>query len=90
MLKRESLLPSFDIPLSADSRDILSYIDKPLVQRKPVGYQSYLLETYLPNQTFYLSHSLRTQLHNMGDMGLDKLPASTYTRTFVIFRRQLQ
>src|SRR5688572_4304440 len=44
-----------DIPLSTDSRDILAYVDKPLTERKPVGYQIDFLQSYLPNQIFYLS-----------------------------------
>ena len=40
--------PAF-IPLSADSRDILAYIDQPTEARHPVGYQSDLLTAYAPN-----------------------------------------
>ena len=58
--------PSY-IPLSADSRDILNYIDQPLEARKPVGYDISFLEEYQPNKTFYLSEPLRRQLYKMGD-----------------------
>ncbi len=34
------------IPLSADSRDVLAYVDQPLKARKPVGYQRDFLEAY--------------------------------------------
>lgn len=68
------------IPLSADSRDILIYIDQPLSARKPVGYQQEFLTAYRPNQTWYLSEPLRRQLHNMGDTGQTRLPAGTYGR----------
>ncbi len=54
------------IPLSADSQDILSYINQPLEARKPVGYQRDFLDAYQPNKTWYLSESLRRQLHKMG------------------------
>ena len=57
--------PSF-IPLSADSRDILAYINQPTEARKPVGYQRDFLDSYQPNETSYLSESLRRQLHRMG------------------------
>jgi hypothetical protein len=42
------------IPLSADSRDILAYIDQPLEARKPIGYQRDFLDAYRPNETWYL------------------------------------
>lgn len=68
------------IPLSADSRDILAYVDQPLEARKPVGYQRELLEGYHPNRTWYLSEPLRRQLRKMGDTGQVGLPAGTYGR----------
>nr|VFK12856.1 MAG: Fic/DOC family protein [Candidatus Kentron sp. LPFa]VFK29247.1 MAG: Fic/DOC family protein [Candidatus Kentron sp. LPFa] len=72
-----------DIPLSVDSRDIIEYIDQPLHARKPVGYQSELLDAYQPNRTWYLSESLRRQLHKTGDTGQTKLPAGTYGRAIL-------
>ena len=52
------IFPRF-ISLSADSQDILAYVDQPLDARKPVGYQFDFLEAYRPNETWYLSESLR-------------------------------
>jgi len=54
------------IPLSADSQDILAYIDRPPQARKPVGYQRDFLDAYRPNESWYLLESLRRQLHKMG------------------------
>ncbi|MBN8442189.1 MAG: Fic family protein [Thauera sp.] len=68
------------IPLSADSRDILAYVDQPLTARKPVGYQLEFLAAYQPNRTWYLSAPLRRQLQKMGDTGQTRLPAGTYGR----------
>jgi Fic family protein len=68
------------IPFSADSRDILAYVDQPLEGRKPVGYQREFLESYQPNQNWYLSEPLRRQLRKMGDTGQAGLPAGTYGR----------
>ena len=62
---RVDRFPSF-IPLSADSQDILAYIDQPPQARKPVGYQRDFLDAYRPNETWYLSDSLRRQLHKTG------------------------
>lgn len=75
----EDAFPKF-IPLSADSRDILIYIDQPLAARKPVGYQRDFLDAYQPNRTWYLPEPLRRQLRKMGDTGQLMLPAGTYGR----------
>lgn len=71
------------IPLSADSRDILEYINKPLSARRPVGYQRDFLESYVPNQSAYLSETLRRQLHKMGNTGQGMRPAGTYGRAIL-------
>ena len=68
------------IPLSEDSRDILSYIDQTIEVRSPVGYQHDFLDTYKPNETWYLSASLRRQLKKMGTIKEQTLPAGTYGR----------
>lgn len=69
-----------NIPLSADSRDILVYVDQPLTARRPVGHQCDFLDAYQPNRTWYLSEPLRRQLRKMGDTGQTRLPAGTYGR----------
>ena len=74
--------PTF-IPLSADSKDILAYIDQPAAARKPVGYQRDFLDTYRPNATWYLSESLRRQLHKMGRTTDGDEPAGTYSRAIL-------
>lgn len=71
------------IPLSADSREILAYVDQPLQARKPVGYQREFLESYRPNQSWYLSESLRRQLHQMGRTSALGEPAGTYSRAIL-------
>ncbi|MCK5792426.1 MAG: Fic family protein [Ketobacter sp.] len=74
--------PSF-IPLSADSRDILSYVEKPIAARQPVGYQLDFLDAYQPNQSWYLSDSLRRNLHKMGNTTELNAPAGTYSRAIL-------
>ena len=74
--------PSY-IPLSADSQDILKYIDQPLEVRHPVAYDRSFLEEYEPNKTFYLSEPLRRQLYKMGDTQQTKLPVGTYGRAIL-------
>ncbi|EFL91745.1 Fic/DOC domain-containing hypothetical protein [Candidatus Regiella insecticola LSR1] len=68
------------IALSADSIDILAYVDCPIAIRTPVGYKHDFLESYQPNKTRYLSEPLCRQLKKMGDTGQAKLPAGTYGR----------
>jgi hypothetical protein len=71
--------PDF-IPLSADSRDVLAYIDRPLEARKPLGYQREFLDSYQPNKTWYLSEPLRRQLHKTGRTPQMDAAAGTYSR----------
>jgi Fic family protein len=71
------------IPLSADSQDILAYINQPLQARKPVGYQREFLDAYQPNVSAYLSAPLRRQLHNMGKTTRMNEPAGTYSRAIL-------
>ena len=69
------------IPLSEDSRDILAYIDQPLMARKPVGYQRDFLDGYEPNRSFYLPLSLRQQLHRLGRTAQLSQPVPTAARS---------
>ncbi|VAW88003.1 Huntingtin interacting protein E-like protein [hydrothermal vent metagenome] len=71
------------IPLSADSRDILAYIDQVTAARKPVAYQQDFLDAYQPNKTSYLPESLRRQLRKMGNTEQAQLPAGTYSRAIL-------
>ena len=71
------------ILLSADSQDILAYVDQPLQARKPVGYQRDFLEAYQPNVRAYLPESLRRQLHKMGRTAHAHDAAGTYSRAIL-------
>jgi hypothetical protein len=79
---RDDAFPSF-IPLSADSRDILAYVNQPLEARKPVGYQRDLLDAYEPDRTWYLSEPLRRQLRRIGDTGQTGRAAGTHGRAIL-------
>lgn len=78
----DDVFPSH-IPLSADSRDILAYINQPISARKPVGYERDFLQAYKPNKTNYLSAALRRQLHRMGNTASIDAPAGTYSRAIL-------
>ncbi|MDR2216605.1 MAG: Fic family protein, partial [Nevskiaceae bacterium] len=71
------------IPLSADSRDVLAYVDQPLQARHPVGYQRDFLAAYRPNRTWYLPKSLRQQLRRIGETSGNPAPAGTYSRAIL-------
>jgi len=68
------------IPVSKEGAIIRDLIRQPLPQRKPTGYQHSFLEEYEPGVTFYLSKSLRSQLHDIGGLKAEKHPAGTYAR----------
>ena len=50
------------------------------MQRKPIVYQRSFLDEYEPGVTFYLSESLRAQLHEIGCTQVEERPAGTYAR----------
>ncbi|MDQ3059448.1 MAG: Fic family protein [Pseudomonadota bacterium] len=80
--KLQDRFPSH-ISLSADSQDILAYVDQPLQARRPVGYQRDFLDAYQPNVSAYLPEPLRRQLHKMGRTAQAHEPAGTYSRAIL-------
>jgi hypothetical protein len=71
------------IPLSANSQDIIAYVNQPLEARKPIAYQRDFLSSYQPNRTYYLTRSLRQQLTRMGQTQSKVAPAGTYGRAIL-------
>lgn len=76
--------PDVQLPTSPEGEAIRASVRRPLQQRQPVGYDQALLEAYTPNQTPYLSASLRTQLHVLGrsDAG-QHAAAGTFARNIL-------
>lgn len=72
-----------DIPLSANSKELLAYVSKSIQARTPVGYNQDFLRSYKPNQTFYLNPSLRTELLGVGRAENAVRPAGTYARNIL-------
>jgi hypothetical protein len=68
------------VPISPESRETLNYVRQPIQQRKPVGYDRTFLESYRPNETFYLSSEIRDHLHHIGRSPDGPRPAGTYAR----------
>jgi Fic family protein len=58
-------------------------IRKPLHQRTPVGYNRAFLDQYQPNQSFYLPAPVRQELHKIGKISDQIMPAGTYARQIV-------
>ncbi len=71
------------IPISPEGTIIRDLVRQPLIKRKPVGYQYSFLEEYEPGVTFYLSESLRADLHEMGNTPGAERRAGTYAREIV-------
>ncbi len=69
------------IPLSTRGQEIRAYVSLSPIQRKPVGYNRGFLDAYQPNQTFYLSASVRAELTALGKpFASEILPAGTYAK----------
>ena len=68
------------IPLSEAAKEIREMVRSPLVARTPVGYHAEFLDSYRPNETFYLSEKIRADFRHMGEVGVSDLPAGTYVR----------
>lgn len=71
------------IPVSADSRDVLAYVDRPLQARTPIGYQPGFIDDYLPNHSAYLPDNLRRHLHRVGRTPDIEAAAGTYSRAIL-------
>lgn len=74
------------IKLSPNAQSIQWRVKRPIESRKPIGYKWEFLDTYQPNDTFYLSESERQHLHNMGKTGILDAPG---TYALQIFNRLL-
>jgi hypothetical protein len=68
------------VPLSATSEEIRAYLSQPLNARKPVGYNRDFLDSYRPNETFYLSEEQRAHLAKVGKVNFEAQAAGTYAK----------
>src|ERR1700683_5410263 len=68
------------VPLSPSSAEIRRYLEQPLAARKPVGYNREFLDSYRPNETFYLSQVQRAHLAQVGKPNFDDQAAGTYAK----------
>src|SRR5258706_9485804 len=68
------------VPLSTAGRDIQALVRRPMADRSPIGYQRAFLERYIPNESAYLTDTLRSHLHELGRTPDAERPAGTYAR----------
>lgn len=68
------------VPLSDAGREVRDYVRQPIQQRKPVGYNREFVESYRPNETFYLPPDIRKHLGRIGRSPAAERPAGTYAR----------
>ena len=68
------------VPLSATALQVRDAIRRPLIQRRPVGYDRGFFECYRPNQDYYLSEAQRSRLHELGRTSMGARPAGTHAR----------
>jgi hypothetical protein len=68
------------VPLSSGSAEIRRYLGQPVAARKPVGYKREFLDSYRPNETFYLSQAERAHLAEVGKPNFAGEGAGTYAK----------
>jgi Fic family protein len=72
------------IPISVVGREIQALVQRPIVDRPPIGYQRSFLDNYTPNVTYYVTEPLRRHLHEIGRTRPDRQrPAGTYARNIL-------
>ena len=67
-------------PLSEAGIDIREYVRRRPEVREPVGYDRDFLDSYRPNESFYLSEEERAQLRKIGSPQIAEQPAGTYAK----------
>jgi hypothetical protein len=80
MLEGASLDKGPYVPMSPEGTRIQKEIQKPLMYRRPVGYEREFLLSYMPGKTWYLPEGIRAQLHDIGRTPAGAGPAGTYAR----------
>lgn len=71
------------ISLSPAGREVLDLVSRSAIAKRPVTYNQDFLDSYIPDQTFYLPAQMRSQLHDMGRTGTDNRPAGTHLRDVI-------
>lgn len=69
-----------ELGVSSAGQEVRALVQRPLIQRAPVGYISGFLDRYRPNRDYYLTAATRTHLHARGRAPGAERPAGTYAR----------
>ena len=75
------------VPISPEGKAVRDFVRLPVQERRPVGYNREFLDSYRPNETGYLTASIRRHLHETGRAADGQRPAGTHARQ--IFNRLL-
>ena len=70
-------------PTTQEALEAIATVDLPIHLRTPVGYQPDFLNAYIPNESAYLSDSVKARLHAVGKVGFSEAPAGTYVRSIL-------
>lgn len=68
------------VPLSDEGQEVENHVRQPLQKRTPVGYKREFLDSYRPNESFYLPEPVRIELMSHGRAVSAHEPAGTYAR----------
>jgi hypothetical protein len=68
------------VPLSKPGAEIQDYVRRPPEARNPVGYNRTFLDSYRPNDSFYLLPAERARLRELGTPRVAEQPAGTYAK----------
>lgn len=64
----------------ANAYAAVAQVKKPLMQRRPVSYNTHWIDNYQPNHTFYLTQEQRNTLKTVGKPESNAIVAGTYAR----------
>lgn len=87
---QQSLEPvhdQFSLYLGVAARKAIDHVRQPIYTRAPVTYNDDWIESYIPNQTFYLPPDTREELSTLGISNMANERAGTYAKK--IFNRLL-
>lgn len=76
----EKRATKYAVKLALNAKEAEHYIHQPLFERKPANYNVEWLESYIPNQTYYLSPAIQEHLTQAGKRALNNEIAGTYAR----------
>lgn len=77
---RDTRYQALSSDFSSHADQSLQYVKQPIFDRNPVSYNPQWLTDYIPNQTFYLSQSIRQSLNKEGHREENGEFAGTYAR----------